>query len=70
MVGHTTQDQIETRYDGKVIAIDARMKAGKQGEILLWRNGEFSRGTLEGHQILLTEANQANKSSILQISKH
>lgn len=65
VVGHTTQDQIETRYNGKVIAIDARMKAGIRGEILLWRNGEFSRGTIEGQQFLLKEANQANKSSRL-----
>ncbi len=70
VVGHTTQDQIETRYEGKVIAIDARMKAGKQGEILLWRNGEFSRGTLDGQQFLLTQANQAYMNSISQISSH
>jgi hypothetical protein len=53
VVGHTTQDTIETRYEGKIIAIDARMKAGKNAEILLWNKGEFERGLLSGETIKL-----------------
>lgn len=34
IVGHTSQKQIETRYQGRVIAIDSSIKKGKYGEIL------------------------------------
>ena len=48
VVGHTTHRHIETRYDGKVIVIDANMKSGNDGEILFWEAGKFVRGTLSG----------------------
>lgn len=51
IVGHTTHRHIETRYQGKVIVIDANMKSGKMGEILLWQSGEFTRGTLSGEKL-------------------
>ena len=53
VVGHTTHRKIETRYNGKVIVIDANMKSGGTGEILLWESGKFTRGTLEGKKISL-----------------
>lgn len=53
IVGHTTHRQIETRYNGKVIVIDANMKSGEMGEILLWNNNEFTRGTLTGKKLPL-----------------
>jgi len=34
VVGHTSQKQIETRHQGRVIAIDSSIKNGKYGEIL------------------------------------
>jgi hypothetical protein len=58
IVGHTTHRQIETRYQGKVIVIDANMKSGTTGEILLWESGEFVRGTLSGEKLpMLPEEN-------------
>ncbi|WP_159099334.1 ankyrin repeat domain-containing protein [Aquimarina spinulae] len=58
IVGHTTHRQIETRYQGKVIVIDANMKSGKMGEILLWQSGEFTRGTLSGEELpIVSEEN-------------
>jgi len=58
IVGHTSQKQIETRYQGRVIAIDSSIKRGEYGEILFIDNsftaskkGETSekwRGTLQG----------------------
>ncbi len=58
IVGHTTHRQIETRYQGKVIVIDANMKSGKMGEILLWQSGEFTRGTLSGEKLpMVSEKN-------------
>ena len=53
VVGHTTHRQIETRYNGKVIVIDANMKSGNAGEILFWESGEFVRGTLTGEKLEL-----------------
>jgi hypothetical protein len=53
VVGHTTHKQIETRYNGKVIVIDANMKSGSMGEMLLWQSGKFIRGTLNGKKLPL-----------------
>jgi len=53
VVGHTTHKQIEMHYDGRVIVIDANMKSGTMGEILLWQNGVFIRGTLSGETLPL-----------------
>jgi len=48
IVGHTSQKQIETRYQGRVIAIDSSIKRGKYGEILFIDNGKKWRGSLSG----------------------
>ncbi|MFT5892806.1 MAG: hypothetical protein ACI9Y7_002920 [Dokdonia sp.] len=53
VVGHTTHRQIETRYDGKVIVIDANMKSGQMAEILLWESDAFIRGDLTGKKLPL-----------------
>ncbi|MDY8135906.1 ankyrin repeat domain-containing protein [Aquimarina sp. 2201CG5-10] len=58
IVGHTTHREIETRYKGKVIVIDANMKSGESGELLLWRSGEFIRGTLSGKKSPLFQTNK------------
>ncbi|PKG83869.1 metallophosphoesterase [Colwellia sp. 75C3] len=48
IVGHTSQKQIETRYQGRVIAIDSSIKRGNYGEILFIENGKKWRGSLNG----------------------
>jgi hypothetical protein len=48
IVGHTSQKQIETRYQGRVIAIDSSIKRGEYGEILFIENGKKWRGSLSG----------------------
>ena len=53
VVGHTTHKQIEMHYDGRVIVIDANMKSGTMGEMLLWQDGAFSRGNLLGKELPL-----------------
>ena len=50
VVGHTSQKQIETRYEGKVIAIDTSIKRGKYGEVLFIENDVLYRGTLNGEK--------------------
>ena len=53
IVGHTTHRQIETRYNGKVIVVDANMKSGAMGEVLFWETGKFSRGNILGEKFSL-----------------
>jgi len=53
VVGHTTHKQIEMHYDGRVIVIDANMKSGAMGEMLLWQNGVYTRGNLLGEVLPL-----------------
>ena len=53
IVGHTSQKQIETRYQGRVIAIDASIKNGEYGEILLINRQGMSRGNVFGEKLIL-----------------
>lgn len=53
VVGHTSQPKIETRFNGKVIAIDSSIKRGKYGELLIKKGKKFMRGTLEGELLPL-----------------
>jgi len=59
VVGHTSQKQIETRYQGRVIAIDSSIKRGEYGEILLIEKANAEqvskmwRGSLTGEKMPL-----------------
>ena len=53
VVGHTTQAEIVSLYGGRVIGIDAGLKDGVRGELLLWENGGLLRGLPDGRQIAL-----------------
>lgn len=53
VVGHTSQKQVETRYKGRVIAIDTSIKKGQYGEILLIEGKDKWRGTLSGEKVKL-----------------
>ena len=59
MVGHTSQQRIETRYQGRVIAIDSSIKRGQYGEILLIEKASTNstnkmwRGSLTGEKFPL-----------------
>ena len=58
IVGHTSQKQIETRYQGRVIAIDSSIKKGKYGEILFIESAKNKddvmwRGSLDGKKLSL-----------------
>lgn len=48
VVGHTSQEQVETRYQGRVIAIDSSIKRGEYGELLLIEGDNKWRGKLDG----------------------
>jgi hypothetical protein len=57
VVGHTSQKQIEMRYQGRVIAIDSSIKRGQYGEILLIEKtnddekSKIWRGSLTGEKL-------------------
>ncbi|NQZ83002.1 MAG: metallophosphoesterase [Colwellia sp.] len=53
IVGHTSQKQVETRHQGRVIAIDSSIKDGKYGEILLIDGNKKWRGSLSGEKLAL-----------------
>ncbi|MGB1261419.1 MAG: metallophosphoesterase [Cognaticolwellia sp.] len=50
VVGHTSQAQVETRHQGRVIAIDSSIKKGQYGELLIVENGQHFRGLPEGEK--------------------
>lgn len=53
IVGHTSMDHIKSIYNNQIIFIDSSIKFGGKGEVLLWEDDKFFRGTIEGEKILL-----------------
>jgi hypothetical protein len=54
VVGHTTQSEIRSLHDGRIIAIDAGLKTGADGELLLHDADGLWRGLLDGRRLALT----------------
>jgi len=48
IIGHTSMPNIISIMGGKIIGVDADIKEGNSGEILIYRKGEFYRGTSKG----------------------
>jgi hypothetical protein len=53
VVGHTPVDRVQTRHDGRVVAIDVGFREPGQGEGLLIENGHFYRISVDGKQTAL-----------------
>ncbi len=53
IVGHTSMPNIVSYYNSKIIGIDSSIKNGDSGEILIFKNNEFYRGTSNGALIKL-----------------
>lgn len=51
VVGHTSFDSIVSLFGGKILGIDASIKKGEYGELLIYENGKFYRGTLDAGKI-------------------
>lgn len=64
IIGHTSQKQIETRFNGKVIAIDSSIKNGKYGEILFIDGDKKWRGDLTGQKLELDSSSTIIPSNI------
>lgn len=61
VVGHTSQDHVLTLFDGRIFAIDSSIKNGRSGEVLIYENGEFFRGLVDGSRVLMEEALKGKK---------
>lgn len=57
VVGHTSMQSIVSLYNDRIFMIDSSIKFGKTGEILLWENDTFTRGTLTGQTISIIPFN-------------
>ena len=53
IVGHTSFKQIESLFDKKVLAVDSSIKNGITGELLLIKDDNYYRCTLEGERIII-----------------
>ncbi|MCB0570387.1 MAG: metallophosphoesterase [Phaeodactylibacter sp.] len=53
VVGHTSFSAIRTLFRNRIIGIDSSIKFGKSGEILLYENKHFYRGTISGEKLPL-----------------
>ncbi|WP_286235061.1 metallophosphoesterase [Thalassotalea sediminis] len=50
VVGHTSQKEVLTKHQGRVIAIDSSIKRGQYGEVLIVEGNEKWRGTPSGEK--------------------
>ena len=46
-------EQLETRFDNRILAIDSSIKNAKKGELLIWRKKQFMCGNMQGVQTRL-----------------
>ncbi|RQV99201.1 MAG: metallophosphoesterase, partial [Calditrichaeota bacterium] len=53
ITGHTTVEEIQTLFNGKIIQIDAGIKNGIRGEALLYQQNRFFRISESGRRIPL-----------------
>lgn len=51
VVGHTSMKEVRSHFDGLIFSVDSSIKKGEYGEILIWENDHFFRGTLSGEKI-------------------
>lgn len=56
VVGHTTMSGIFAHHGARVLSIDADMRSGKTGELLLYADGSWQRGTLAGERLPIPDA--------------
>lgn len=64
IVGHTSQDDIHPRYNGKLIVIDCSIKLGQRGQVLLIENGQPVIIDQDGEYLPITTINPKPTTSI------
>ncbi len=53
VVGHTSMEEVMSHFDGLIFSVDSSIKNGESGEILIWENNRFFRGTILGKRMEL-----------------
>jgi len=68
IVGHTSFDDVQSLYGGKVIGIDCSIKKGETGKLLLFKNDKFYVGDMKGKEkpIAFNPNSKSSKSSFYQ----
>lgn len=70
VIGHTTRHEIISLYGGKVIGIDAGLKDGKRGELLLWDGKRLARGLVDGKRMPLARGRDDGTSALKSEDDH
>ena len=50
VVGHTSMEGVMSLFEGTIFAVDSSMKLGESGELLLFENGTFLKGDMQGNR--------------------
>jgi hypothetical protein len=53
VVGHTTFEEIKSLFNNKILGIDAGIMYKQPGEMLIYKNGFFYKGSITGNRIKL-----------------
>ncbi|MCB0639141.1 MAG: metallophosphoesterase [Lewinella sp.] len=64
VVGHTSQEEIQTRYEGRLIVVDCSIKLGQQGQVLLIEGDDLHIIDQEGEQLPLAATGDHPATSI------
>ena len=64
IVGHTSQQEIQTRYDGRLIVVDCSIKLGQDGQVLLLEDDAVYIIDKDGEQLPLAIVKDSPSTSI------
>lgn len=53
VVGHTSHPTLVSKFDHRIFGIDSSIKNGRSGELLIFENHQYYRGTLNGERIFM-----------------
>jgi hypothetical protein len=48
IVGHTSDNEMKSLFNNKILCIDAGLGSDKPGAVLIWKNNRFFKGTVDG----------------------
>ncbi len=67
IVGHTSQKDIQTRYNGRLIVVDCSIKLGQDGQVLLIENDAVYIIDKDGEQLPLAGVGDSPTTSIQEV---
>ncbi|MBN2862431.1 MAG: hypothetical protein JXN62_04660, partial [Bacteroidales bacterium] len=53
IIGHTPNMRIRSFFNNKILGVDTGIMYKRQGEMLIYKNGDFYRGRISGKRIKL-----------------